>query len=133
LEIQKHSRLGIASFVFGITSTIFFLVLLCSFLLFAMEDVALKAARGREGFLALFAMGIFYFLLVGLSMIGIGLGIAGIFAKEGKRGFALWGLALSAGMLLISFGIFMPPIIFFVIAVFFVFVIIFLHSRHSNS
>jgi hypothetical protein len=113
METQKHSRLGVVSLVLGATSAVSVFV---TFLLVGEEMLGgIKAApndsmgsMGEIGFF--FVMGIFGFFLVGLSMLSIVFGIAGIRAKERKRGFAVWGLALSVVMLLISVGVFRHPL-----------------------
>jgi hypothetical protein len=92
----------------GITSVIFFFVFL-----FLNEGVAVEipTPSGMDGIISLFVMGIIGFFLVGLSTLGTVFGIAGIRAKERKRTFAVWGLALSAAMILIYVGSFMQPLI----------------------
>jgi MFS family permease len=122
METQKHSRLGIASFVVGITSVICSLALLCSFILFIGGSVASKYSGGWEGFFVLFVVGIFCYFLMGFSMIGIGLGIAGILEKERKSIFAILGLALSALVFSITAYFFMSPFVFFSITLSFIFV-----------
>ena len=88
---KKHSRLGIASFVFSLFGLI-------GFSLFALYIVlrpsgGTAAENSQTTFLIL---GIFVILAFLLMLVGIGLGIAGIIQKQRNRFFAVTGLVFNA-------------------------------------
>jgi hypothetical protein len=98
---QQHSKLGIASFILSIISII------CIFILLIVAGTIEVSTPGGmdENSAAAAAIGMFYFLFTGFSIVGIGLGIAGLFAKDKKKIFAILGLIFSAAVLLIAISV----------------------------
>ncbi|MDR1007057.1 MAG: hypothetical protein LBL65_00635 [Campylobacteraceae bacterium] len=101
MEEQKHSGLGIASFILSIISVI------CIFiLLFVAGAIDVSTPGGMdENSVTAVVIGALYFLFTGFSVVGIGLGIAGLFSKDRKKIFAVLGLIFSATMLFISIAV----------------------------
>jgi hypothetical protein len=98
---KKHSMLGIASFV---------LSLLTGFALFALIVVAGVLETTTPGGLdenspVAVIVGLFLFAGVGVEVVAIGLGIAGMFQKNCKIVFAILGTVFSALALLGVVGI----------------------------
>ncbi|MDR2100233.1 MAG: hypothetical protein LBP40_05345 [Campylobacteraceae bacterium] len=90
---QKHSKLGIASFIIAI---------ICVLSLFALFVVAgMLESSGGIGEEAAMIVGALFFLFIILCIISIGLGIAGLIVK-GKKVFAVLGLVFSVGIFLLS-------------------------------
>ncbi|MDR1614382.1 MAG: hypothetical protein LBS26_02305 [Campylobacteraceae bacterium] len=98
MEERKHSGLGIASFIMSILSII------CIFTLLVVAGTIEVSTPGGmdENSVEAVIIGACYFLFVGFSIIGIGLGIAGLFSKERKKLFAILGLIFSSAILFIS-------------------------------
>jgi hypothetical protein len=98
-EEQKHSKLGVASFVLSIISII------CTFALIIAAITTDVSGGLDENSARFMVIGTLYFLFVGFSIVGIGLGIAGLFAKNMKKVFAILGLVFSTAILVIAIGI----------------------------
>jgi hypothetical protein len=95
MEEKKHSGLGIASFITSIASGI------PIFLLFAIAAVIGASTPGGldEQSVAAVVVGLCLFFFVGVALVALGLGIAGLFQKERKKIFAILGTIFSAATL----------------------------------
>lgn len=95
---RKHSGLGIASFVIGLTCAVLTL------LVFGIAGyVELTTPGGmQETDVAAMLVGLFMFFIWFCQLVGIGLGLAGCFERERRRLYAILGLAFNGGMLLFS-------------------------------
>lgn len=110
---MKHSGLGIASFVMAIIAIllgVLGMILSVVFVAQAAEDptsLLIEAESGTipEGVGSILAAVVLMFLGVGISFIGLILGIVGIFAKNRRKVFAIIGLVVNGlitlGMLLL--------------------------------
>ncbi|GAB2888766.1 hypothetical protein GCM10027046_16540 [Uliginosibacterium flavum] len=89
---QKHSGLGIASFIISLIAG--FLL----FILFAVAGVMENTSPGGidEESAGAMIIGLFLILLIMVEAIALGLGIAGIVQKDRKSVFAILGTAFSA-------------------------------------
>ncbi|MDR0666508.1 MAG: hypothetical protein LBF71_03760 [Campylobacteraceae bacterium] len=101
MEVQKHSGLGVASFALSIISVV------CIFVLFIVAGAIEVSTPGGmdENSAAAVIIGVLYFLFAGFSLVGVGLGIAGLFAKERKKIFAVLGLIFSAAIFIIAVAV----------------------------
>lgn len=110
---NRHSRMGIASFVLGILAFVVMVVLFVVFgvlLSSVLEGVdpqnidpqSLQDSPGAIG-LGLVTIGIVGTLL--MYLVGLALGIAGIFQRRRKRLFAVLG-AVGNGIVLLVFVVF---------------------------
>lgn len=97
MEEQKHSGLGIASFITSITSGILI------FLLFVIAGVMEASSPGGidEDSVGAVVIGLFIIASLGLCLISIGLGIGGLLQKDRKTIFAILGTVFS-GLTLIG-------------------------------
>ncbi len=93
---QKHSGLGIASFVTSIAAGI--LLIASSVVAFSME----YAASDADGIFFLFVFTVFI-----ADLVALGLGIGGLCQKDQKKIFAILGTVISAlvGMVMIFVAI----------------------------
>lgn len=95
---QKHSGVGIASFIISV------LVGIAMAALFV--GAAILHARGRDGVYPGQALvGIIAILLLFADTAAFGLGLASVFAKERKKIFGILGLTFSALTLLGTVGL----------------------------
>jgi hypothetical protein len=91
MDEQKHSRLGIAAFIIGITAAIL------NFDFMFTGVIPLPGTYGLHYFYIKMRWLIFYgFLFLSLSLIALGLGIGGLVQKERKKLFAILGTIFSA-------------------------------------
>lgn len=92
MEAQKHSGLGIASFITSIVSGILV------FLLIAVAGVMEASTPGGmdEESAGAVIVGLSCFCFSGASLVALGLGIAGLMQKERKKLFAILGIVFSA-------------------------------------
>jgi hypothetical protein len=90
----KHSGLGIASFVLSVISIV------SIFILFVTAG-ALNASGGEDEVTNVI-VGAFFLFFMMLTVISIGLGIAGLIIKNRKRVFAALGLTFSVIVFLLS-------------------------------
>jgi hypothetical protein len=107
LETQKQSKLGIAAFILGIVAVVVF----CIGFLIAVGygvSIGLNNPYGdpysmidQGSTLILVASGFIYCSPV-LSLVGVGLGIAAVAQKKGKKTLGIIGLVLN-GLILLSF------------------------------
>ncbi|MDR1285129.1 MAG: hypothetical protein LBJ88_02890 [Campylobacteraceae bacterium] len=88
MEEQKYFGLGIASFILSIISVI------CIFILLTLASAIEASMPGVMDF-AIVAM-------IGFSVAGVGLGIAGVFSKDKKKIFAILGLIFSIAVFFVS-------------------------------
>jgi hypothetical protein len=93
-EVRRHKGLGIASFII----VLFSLVLI--FLLFAVAGV-LKT-QGRSTPEVNMVVGITLFACLFLDLIGVGLGIAGLFDRGAKKAFPVLGIVIGGSVLLLT-------------------------------
>jgi uncharacterized membrane protein len=92
MEEQKHSGLGIVSFITSIVSGI--LIFLLIVIAGAME-VSTPGGMDEESAGAMM-VGLFLFVFLGASLVALGLGIAGLLQKDRKKIFAILGTIFSA-------------------------------------
>jgi len=90
MEEQKHSGLGIASFITSIVSGI--LIFLIYVIAGAME---VSTPGGMDEKFAT-AMSLFLLVFLEASLVALGLGIAGLLQKDRKKIFAILGTIFSA-------------------------------------
>lgn len=92
MEKQKHSGLGIASFIVSIVSGIL------TFLLVVVAGVIEASTPGGidEESAGAIVLGLLLFAFLGMLLVGLGLGIAGLFQKERKKIFAILGTVFSS-------------------------------------
>ena len=93
---QKHSKIGIASFVVGILAALVFcLVILLAFgfdFLMAAQNPTFQINQNSPTVLSL---GLVMCLSPVLSLVGVGLGIAAVLQKNVKKLFGILGLVLN--------------------------------------
>ena len=101
MEEQKHSGLGVASFVTSLISGVVI------FLLLAVAGVMEASTPGgiSEDSLSAMVVGLILLLFLGVALVALGLGIAGLLQKNRKKIFALLGSIFSAATLLCTIGI----------------------------
>lgn len=92
MEEQKHSGLGIASFITSIVSG------LILFLLIVIAGVMEASTPGGidENSAGAVIVGFCLFAFMGAALLALGLGIGGLFQKERKKIFAILGTVFSA-------------------------------------
>ncbi len=103
MEEQKHSGLGIASFITSIVSGIL------TFLLIVIAGVIETSTPGGmdEESASAMIVGLFLFTFLGASLVALGLGIAGLMQKERKKIFAILGTVFAAVTLIITIFVLM--------------------------
>jgi len=96
MEKQKHSGLGIASFILSIASAVLI------FLLIAIAGImeASSPTGMDEESAAAVMVGLFLFIFLGATLVALGLGIGGLFQKERQKIFAILGVVFSVVTLL---------------------------------
>jgi hypothetical protein len=92
MEDQKHSGLGIASFITSIVSGILL------FLLIVIAGVMESSTPGGmdEESAGAIMVGLFLFAFLGAALVALGLGIGGLLQKGRKKIFAILGTVFSA-------------------------------------
>ncbi len=100
LERSGQSRLGIASLSISIASALGVLILL---VIAGIIETSSPGGMDEES-IGAFIIGLFLFVFLGLDLVAIGLGIAGIFQKSRKRILAVIGsvIALATEIITIS-------------------------------
>ncbi len=93
---RTHNGKGIASFIIGVTSAVFVLALI------GTSAVMTKAGTMTPQFTILLGLGMISACFV--DLIGIGLGISGAVDRSSKKVYAVLGLALNVGILVL-FGV----------------------------
>ncbi len=92
MEQQKHSGLGIASFITSIVSGILiFLVIVIA----GVMEASTPGGIDEESAGAVM-VGLFLFAFLGAALVALGLGIGGLLQKERKKIFAILGTVFSA-------------------------------------
>ncbi|TWU22907.1 hypothetical protein Pla52o_24390 [Novipirellula galeiformis] len=101
LPALSHSGFGIASFLISILVGIgaFIVILLASF-----AEASTPEGINEESALALI-MGLSIFGMVGLNILGIGLGVAGVCQADRSRIFAILGLVFNGLVILGVIGL----------------------------
>src|SRR6218665_3861150 len=89
---QKHSGLGIASFIISIVTGILI------FLLFIVAGVVESSTPGgiNEESTEAIVLGLFIILMLFINLVAIGLGIGGLCQSERKKIFAILGTIFSS-------------------------------------
>ena len=92
MEEQKHSGLGVASFITSLVSGILL------FLLIVIAGVIEASTPGGmdEKSAAAVIVGLFLFAFLGAAFVALGLGIGGLLQKDRKKIFAILGAVFSA-------------------------------------
>ena len=98
---QKHSRLGIASFIISIIGWIE------AFMLLAVAGYYEATTPGgmNEASFTSMIIGMFLFLTIFILLVGTGLGIAGFFQKDQKRIFPILGTVLNSALIVTLIGV----------------------------
>lgn len=96
MEEQKHSGIGIVSFITSIISGI------CIFLILVIAGVMEASSPGGmdEESASAVVVGLSLFAFLGMALLALGLGIGGLFQKERKKIFAILGTVFSSISLL---------------------------------
>ncbi|MCG9740068.1 hypothetical protein L1D32_18060 [Shewanella insulae] len=102
---SKHSGLGIAGFVLSILSTL----LIFGLLIIAGVLEATTPGGIDETSPEAIIVGLLLFAFIGLTLVALGLGVAGLFQKQRKKIFAILGTIFSsvtvlATLALIGYG-----------------------------
>jgi len=93
---MKHSRLGIASFIMSIVIGVLVLVTIVTA---GVMQVSTPGGMDENAPTTIL-IGLAILLLLGLDVVAIGLGIAGVFQKDCKKVFAILGLVFSTGIII---------------------------------
>jgi MFS family permease len=96
MEIQKHSGLGIASFVCSIASAIL------SFVVFGIAGVLQASSPSGidEKSPQAVIIGLSAFALIFVSLVALGLGIASFFQRDRKKVYGILGTVFAIGICL---------------------------------
>ncbi len=89
---EKHSGIGIASFIAGIVSG------MAMFLLIVIAGIIEESSPGgidEESPIAI-VVGLFLFLFLFVALVGVGLGIGGLIQNDRQKLFAVLGTIFSA-------------------------------------
>jgi len=100
MEVQKHSGLGIASFIISCVSGI------AMFSIFVAAGLMQAAPGGideRSSSAVVLGLGIFAF--IGMTLVALGIGIAGLAQKERKKLFAVLGVVFSVTTIVCTAGL----------------------------
>jgi uncharacterized membrane protein len=90
--VKKHSGLGIASFVVGIVSG---LLLLTVFVIAGIAETSTPGGIDEKSPIAVL-IGLLLFLFLGVALVGLVLGVAGLLQKDREKIFAILGVIFSA-------------------------------------
>lgn len=98
---KKHSILGIISFSISILSglTMFALIGYATFC-----EITTEGGINEESTIAI-VLGLGMFVIGGILLVAIGLGIAGLFQKNSKKIFSILGLVLSSATVLATLAL----------------------------
>jgi hypothetical protein len=88
---QRHSALGIASFVISLISIASFFIIVIFAAVLATQNPGILTT-GEPSDSITIVIGLLVLLSLFLSLIGVGLGIAGVLIKNRKKIFAILGL-----------------------------------------
>jgi len=90
---RKHSKLGISSFIAAVASILLFIFG------FNIGNIPYDTGASLEEMLSsspnLFIAALLYILGFALSLVGFGLGIAGIFTRNKRKVYAIWGSVIN--------------------------------------
>ncbi len=92
MEEQKHSGLGIASFITSLVSGILMFLLV---LIAGVMETSTPGGMDEESAGAAM-VGLFALAFLGAALLALGLGIGGLIQKERKKTFAILGTAFAA-------------------------------------
>lgn len=101
MEEQKHSGLGVASFVTSLISGVLI------FLLLAVAGVMEASTPGgiSEDSASAMVVGLLLFVFLGVALVALGLGIGGLVQRDRKKIFALLGSIFSVATLICTIAI----------------------------
>ncbi len=91
MDEQKHTGLGIASFIISILSGILMFITVMT-----AGIIELSNPGGIAEAESAMVIGVFLLLFFASSLVAFGLGIGGLFQKERKKIFAILGTVFSA-------------------------------------
>jgi hypothetical protein len=97
-ETLKHSGLGVASFILSIVGIVGFFVLL---IVAGVLENSIDGGVGADDAVAI-VIGLLYFLIIGIALVALGFGIAGLCQKNIKKLFAILGVIFAVGLLLFA-------------------------------
>ena len=100
---QRHSGLGIASFILSILSGVFIFVLI---VIAGVIETSTPGGIDEESTAAVI-IGLLIIALIIAALVALGLGIAGLFMQDRKKIFSILGTIFSAVTLLGTFLILM--------------------------
>ncbi len=98
---MKHSKLGIASFIMSIVIGILVLATIATAGVMQVSTPGGMDENAPETIL----IGLAIIGLLGLDLVAIALGFAGIFQKDCKKVFAILGLIFSMGVIIGTIGL----------------------------
>lgn len=93
---QKHSGIGIASFVTSVAAS---LLLGMMVVIAGAMEIATPGGLDEESAAAM-VLGLFIIALLVVEVVALGLGIAGLFQKDRKKLFAILGTTFSAATII---------------------------------
>ena len=96
MEPQKHSGLGIASFVTSVVSCVLIFILI---MIAGAIELSTPGGMDEESAAAII-VGLCLFLFLGFAVLALGLGIGGLIQKDRKKIFAILGTVLATFVLL---------------------------------
>lgn len=98
---EKHSKLGIASFV---TSVVMAIVVFILIVLAGIMEASTPGGVDEESVQAI-VLGLFIIASIFIAFIAFILGIAGLMQKDCKKTFAVLGMIFSASIMLGTIGL----------------------------
>ncbi|MEO8001410.1 MAG: hypothetical protein ABI644_06000 [Arenimonas sp.] len=93
---MKHSKLGIASFIMSIVIGV---LVVATVVTAGVMQVSTPGGMDEKA-TSTMLIGLAIIGLLGLDLVAIGLGFAGVFQKDCKKVFAILGLVFSSGIVL---------------------------------
>lgn len=91
MEVQKHSGLGVASFIISVvTGVLLFLLIVIA----GAIEASTPGGMDEESATAV-VIGLFVILFLCVMLVALGLGVAGLLQKERKKIFAILGVVFS--------------------------------------
>ena len=98
---QKHSALGIASFILSILVGVSFLALL---VIAGFVETSRPGGMDEDSPVAMF-LGLGLFAILGLNLLAFGIGIGGLFQENRKKLFSVLGIVFSSLTLIGGIGL----------------------------
>ncbi|SDU32630.1 hypothetical protein [Halopseudomonas salegens] len=98
MQAEKHSGIGIASFITSIVSTLSLFILI---IIAGVMEVSTPGGLDEDS-LAAAVIGLLLFFFLGGALVAFGLGVGGLLQKERKKIFAILGTIFSAVALIIT-------------------------------